>query len=100
MAKKGGLQLSKPIFDWESWDKLTELEQFKVDCKIIFDRPLCDLKERQRAGLLVNWLGREVTQILASVEVEISTPDEVFQALEKIFRPESNQILACFKLRI
>ena len=64
-----------------------------------FDGPLCDLKERQRAGLLVNWLGREATQILASVEVEISTPDEVFQALEKVFRPESNQTLAHFKFR-
>ena len=100
MAKIGGLQLSKPIFDWESCDKLTELEQFKADCKIIFDGPLCDLKERQRAGLLVNWLGREATQILASVEVEISTPDEVFQALEKVFRPESNQTLAHLNFKI
>ena len=99
MAKLGGLQLSKPTFDWDSRDKLTELEQFKADCKIIFDRPLCDLKERQRAGLLVNWLGREATQILASVEVEISTPDEVLQALEKGFRPESNHTLAHFKFR-
>ena len=65
MAKIGGLQLSKPTFDWESWDKLTELEQFKANCEIIFDGPLCDLKERQRAGLLVNWLGREGTQLLA-----------------------------------
>ena len=44
-------------------------------------------------------MGREATQILASVEVEISTPDEVFQALEKVFRPESNQTLAHFKFR-
>ena len=94
MAKLGGLQLSKPIFDWESQDKLTELEQFKANCKTILDGPLCDLKERQRAGLLVNWLDREATQILASVEVEISTPDEVFQALQNVFRPESNQTLA------
>ena len=78
---------------------MTELEQFKADCKIIFDGPLCDLKERQRAGLLVNWLGREATQLLASVEVEISTPDEVFQAFEKVFRPESNQTLARFKFQ-
>ena len=99
MAKIHGLQLSKPASDWESQDKLTELEQFKADCKIIFDGALCDLKERQRAGLLVNWLGREATQILASVEVEISTPDEVFQALEKVFRPKSNQTLARFKFQ-
>ena len=78
---------------------MTEHEQFKADYRIIFDGPLCDLKERQRAGLLVNWLGREATQILASVEVEISTQDEVFQALEKVFRPESNQTLARFKFR-
>ena len=80
IAKLGGLQLSKPVFDWNSRDKLAELEQFKADCKITFNGPLCDLKERQRDGLLVNWLGREATQILASVEVEISTPDVVFQA--------------------
>ena len=61
MAKIGGLQFSKPIFDWESRDKLTELEQFKANCRVIFDGPLCDLKERQRAGLFVNWLGMEAT---------------------------------------
>ena len=33
------------------------------------------------------------------MEVEISTPDEVFQALEKVFRPESNQNLARFKFQ-
>ena len=47
----------------------------------------------------MNWLGREATQLLTSVEVEISTPDEVFQALEKVFRPESNQTLARFKFQ-
>ena len=31
MAKISGLQLSKPIFDRESHDKLTELEQFKAN---------------------------------------------------------------------
>ena len=84
----------KPIFDCVAKDKLTELEQFKADCHILFNGPLCDLKERQRAGLLVNWLGREATQLLTSVELEISTPDEVFQALEEVFRPESNQTLS------
>ena len=57
MARLGGLQFSKPIFDWESQDKLTELEQFKADCRILFDGPLSDLKDKQRAGLLVNLLG-------------------------------------------
>ena len=58
---------------------MTELEQFKADCRILFDGPLCDLKEKQRTGLLVNWLGREATQILASVESDVNSPNEVFE---------------------
>ena len=91
MSRLGGLQLYKPFFDWGASDKLTELEQFKVDCDILFNGPLCDLKDKQRAGLLVNWLGREATQILTSVESDVNTPLKVFEALEKVFRPESNQ---------
>ena len=78
MSRLGGLQLSKPSFDWGASDRLTELEQFRVDCDILFNGPLCDLKDKQRAGLLVNWLGREATQILTSVESDVNTPNEVF----------------------
>ena len=84
MARLGGLQLSKPISEWESWDKLTELEQFKADCRILFDGPLSDLKDKQRGGLLVNWLGWQATQIFACVDVEINNTNEVFKALERI----------------
>ena len=99
MSKVGGLQFSRPVFDWESKDKLTELGQFKADCAILFNGPLCDLKEKQRAGLLINWLGRQATQIIASVETSTDSPEEVFQALERVFRPESNQTLLRFKFR-
>ena len=47
----------------------------------------------------MNWLGRKATQILTSVESDINTPHEVFEALEKVFRPESNQTLLRFKFR-
>ena len=99
MLRLGGLQLSKPSFDLGASDRLTELEQFRADCDILFNGPLCDLKDKQRAGLLVNWLGREATQILTSVESDVNTPNEVFEALEKVFRPESNQTLSHFKFR-
>ena len=49
--------------------------------------------------MLVNWLGREATQILASVESDVNTPEEVFGTLEKVFRLESNQTLSRFKFR-
>ena len=47
----------------------------------------------------MNWLGREATQNLTSVESDVNTPNEVFEVLEKVFRPESNQTLSCFKFR-
>ena len=99
MSKVSGLQLVKPRFDWEAHDKLTEIEQIKADCKILFEDPLSDLKDKQRAGLIINWLGREATQILTSVEADTGTTDEVFDALEKVFKPESNQTMAHFKFR-
>ena len=100
MSKVGGLQFSRPVFDWESKDKLTELSQFKADCEILFSGPLCDLKEKKRAGLLINWLGRQATQIIASSsDIRTDSPEEVFEALERVFRPESNQTLSRFKFR-
>ena len=39
MSKVGGLQFSRPAFDWDSKDKLTELGQFKADCHILFSGP-------------------------------------------------------------
>ena len=98
MSKVGGLQFSRPVFDWDAKDKLTELSQFKADCNILFTGPLCDLKDKQRAGLLINWLGRQATQIIpSSSDITTDSPEEVFEALERVFRPESNQTLLRFK---
>ena len=58
-----------------------------------------NLFNKQQAGLIINWLGREATQIITSVEADTGTPDNVFDALEKVFRPESNQTMARFKFR-
>ena len=57
------------------------------------------ISEKQRAGLIVNWLGREAAQILASVESDVNSLNEIFEMLEKVFRPESNQTLANLKFR-
>ena len=57
------------------------------------------MKDKPKAGLIINWLGREAAQVLKSMEVEAEKPDEVFEALEKIFRPESNQTLVRFRFR-
>ena len=96
ISKVSGLQIVKPRFEWDAKDKLPEIKQFKADCKILFDGPSSDLKDQQRVGLIVNWLGREATQILNSVEARINSTEEVFEAMERVFRPELNQNLAWF----
>ena len=83
MSKISGLQLVKPSFDWGSCEKLTEIEQFKADCKILFDVPLWDLKDKQQAGLIVNWLDREATQILNLVDAMVHSTQKVLRFLRK-----------------
>ena len=67
--------------------------------KFYLEAPSLIFKDKQWVGLIINWLGREATQILTSVEADTNTTDDVFDALEKVFRPKSNQTMARFKFR-
>ena len=98
-VKMLGMQFSKPRFDWEAKDRLLELEQFKQECNVLFQGPLSEIKDPQKAGLIVNLIGRQCTVTLHSMSVEMDKPDTVFKTLENIFRPESNQTLSRFKFR-
>ena len=94
-----GMQFNKPRFDWEAKDRLSELAQFKQECNVLFQGPLSKMKDPQKAGLIVNWIGRQCTMMLHSMNVNLDKPDTVFEMLENIFRPESNQTVSRFKLR-
>ena len=93
------MQFNKPRFDWEAKDRLSELEQFKQECSVLFQGPLSEMKDAQKAGLIVNWIGRQCIMTLHSMGVELDKPKTVFDSLERIFRPESNQTLSRFKFR-
>ena len=54
---KMAMQFNKPRFDWEAKDRLSELEQFKQECSVLFQGPLSEMKDTQKAGLIVNWIG-------------------------------------------
>ena len=58
MAKFSGLNLAEPRFEWDCCDRLTELDHFKEDCQILFEGPLSDMKDKPRAGLIINWLNQ------------------------------------------
>ena len=91
------MQFNKPRFDWEVKDCLSELEQFKQECSVLFQGPLSEMKDAQKAGLIVNWIGRQCIMTLHSMNVVLDKPRTVFENLERIFRPESNQTLSRFK---
>ena len=97
--KMSGMQFNKPRFDWEAKDRLSELEQFKQEYNVLFQGPLSEMKDPQKAGLIVNWISRQCTMTLHSMSVNLDKPDTVFETLENIFRPESNQTLSRFKFR-
>ena len=77
-----GMQFSELRFDWEAKDRLSELEQFKQECNVLFHGPLSEMKDPQKAGLIVNWIGRQCTMTLHSMSVELNKPDTVFETLE------------------
>ena len=69
------------------------------DCRILFEGPLADMKDKPKAGLIINWFGRDAAQVLKSMDIEANSPEGVYEILEKVFRLVSNQTLSCFKLR-
>ena len=93
------MQFNKPKFDCEAKYCLSELEQFKQECSVLFDGPLSEMKYAQKAGLVVNWIGHQCTMTLHSMGITLDKPKTVFDSLENIFRPESNQTLSRFKFR-
>ena len=48
------------------------------------------MKEKPKANVIINWLGRDAAQVLKSMDIEANHPDEIYETLEKVFRPELN----------
>ena len=68
------MQFNKPRFNWEEKDHLLEFEQFKQECSFLFQVPLSEMKDAQKAGLFINWIGRQCIMTLHSMGVELDKP--------------------------
>ena len=91
------MQFIKPRFHWEAKDHLSELEQFKKECSVLFDGPLPEMKDQQKAGLIISWIGCQCTMMLHLMGATLDKPSTMFKTLESIYRPGSNQTLSRFK---
>ena len=78
------MQFNKPKFDREAKDQLSELEQFKQECSVLFNGPLSEMKDQQKAGLVVNRIGHQCTITLHLVGITLDKPKTVFNSLESI----------------
>ena len=95
-----GLNYYKPKFNWDTLDKLSELDRFKSECKVSFNRPLDESPTNRQAGLVVNWLGSEAGLTLCSLNFSYNEPDTIFNALRDIiFRPTDNRTMSRFKFK-
>ena len=90
--------INKPKFKWDSKEKLGKLDNFKTDATVAFDNPYQKLEQNERVSHVLNWLGREATQMIKSQGIASTKPKDVYDALEKIFRPETNDTITKFRL--
>ena len=91
-------QINRPQFNWDTKEILVELENFKTDAIILFDGPYHKMENNETMSIVLNWLGRQAIQLIKSQDITPSTPQKIYDTLEKNFRPKSNNKIA--KLRI
>ena len=69
--------INKSKFNWDSKEKLVQLENFKIDETILFDGPYQKLEGNEKTSLVLNWLGRQATQIMKSQGIASTKPRNV-----------------------
>ena len=92
-------QINGPKFNWDVKEKLVELASFKIDLTILFEGLYHKMENNEKMSIVLYWLGRQATQIIISQGITPRTPKEIYDALETIFRPKSNNTIATFRFR-
>ena len=94
-----GLNYYKPKFNWDALDKLSEIDRFKSECEVEFNRPLDESPLNRQAGLVVNWLGSETGLTLHSLNLTYDEPETIFNAPREVFRPIGNRMMSRSKFK-
>ena len=94
-----GLNYYKPKFNWDTIDKLSELDHFKAEYKVLFNGPFDESPPNRQAGLVVNWLGSEAGLTLRSLNLTYDEPNTIFDALRDVFQLIGNRTMSRFKFK-
>ena len=96
--------VNKPSFDWSKPDKYTEWKGFRRECEMLFLGTYRKTPNDEKAGAVVNWMGRQGQEIVAAWTQEQLTErfadvTALYDAFEARFRPEHNEMLSEFQFR-
>jgi hypothetical protein len=95
-------QFDPPCLDWEAPDMYQEFCRFKQHVEFVFKGPLASAKDKDRAGWLGIWIGkqgREVYKTFVWQEGDVDKPDKVLDKFEAYVRPRKNKRAARFKVK-
>ena len=90
--------------DWSTpGDVHKRFKIFKQKCNLIFDGPLLNKPEGQKARLLLLWAGDKGLEIYNTATWENDADQfkikPILEKLETYTKPQSNQILSTYQLR-
>ena len=93
-----------PSMDWSTpGDIHKQYKLFMQKCSLIFDGPLSNKPEGQKARLLLLWAGNKGLEIYNTARWEEEADKfklkPIFEKFEAYTRPQSNQILSRYQLR-
>ena len=90
------LLINNPEFNWDSKDKLAELQTSRKNVKSYFKGPYKEGTTARKALLVLNWLCCQGSMTLKSLDVDKGSCKKFFKVLEKIFQPETNDMISHF----
>ena len=106
MAEARGppVAVNKPAFNWSKSDRYAEWKAFRTECEMLFRGTYRTTPANERAGAVINWMGREGQAIAATwtqnqLDERFGDVARMFAAFEDRFRPEQNEMLAEFQFR-
>nr|XP_022311305.1 uncharacterized protein K02A2.6-like [Crassostrea virginica] len=91
-----------PHLDWEAPDMYQEFCRFKQHVEFVFKGPLTSAKDKDRAGWLGIWVGkqgREIYKTFVWEEGDTDKPNKILDKFEEYVRPRKNKRAARFKVK-
>lgn len=86
-------QFDPPLLDWDASDMYQEFCRFTQHVQFVFKGPLASAKDKDRAGWLGIWIGKQGREVYKTFDWESGDedkPDKILDKFEAYVRPRKN----------